>query len=402
MIKSKDKEIIALKTMIMKDQEKLCITEGEYSSLRCMMTEENDTIHQVQQEMSRLLQIISDDQDAMVIKDKTIADLGLEKDALNIKISNLKSSLEEKDVRLSEAEGNIKKQTDLLERVETYKGKVNEAMAVIAVKSQQLESYSSGNAATDSRELESMREELKNREGALEQKQLREEELEKSQSELHLRLQSLQSAVTDKDQEIERLCQEVENERQVAQHVQFTQERELMMKEKEMTTLSRILTEERKVLLEKEEEIKQLNNNNKVVLVSSINRLQIFKLAKYHHHLLNALLFQRKKANQPAPTRPPRTRSLFITTNMEVNILEAATTVGFMRKVDAAGVEKVEDSADDGSDTVTFHDAINHDDDVYIESDDEDVLIDNLELDEDTDDRLPRKSDINFDQFSLG
>ena len=87
---------------------------------------------------------------------------------------------------------------------------------------------------------------------------------------------------------------------------------------------------------------------------------------------------------------------------MEVNILEAATTVGFMRKVDAAGVEKVEDSADDGSDTVTFHDAINHDDDVYIESDDEDVLIDNLELDEDTDDRLPRKSDINFDQFSLG
>ena len=87
---------------------------------------------------------------------------------------------------------------------------------------------------------------------------------------------------------------------------------------------------------------------------------------------------------------------------MEVNILEAATTVGFMRKVDAAGVEKVDDSADDGSDTVTFHDAINHDDDVYIESDDEDVLIDNLELDEDTDDRLPRKSDINFDQFSLG
>ena len=95
--------------------------------------------------------------------------------------------------------------------------------------------------------------------------------MEKSQSELHLRLQSLQSAVTDKDQEIQRLCQEVENERQVAQHVQFTQERELMMKEKEMTTLSRILTEERKVLLEKEEEIKQLNNNNKVVLVSSIN-----------------------------------------------------------------------------------------------------------------------------------
>lgn len=101
------------------------------------------------------------------------------------------------------------------------------------------------------------------------------------------------------------------------------------------------------------------------------------------------------------PTRPPRTRSLFITSDLQVIIGEAATTVGFMRKVEA-GIEKVEDSADDGSDTVTFHDAINHDDAAYIESDEEDVLIDNLELDEDADDRLPRKSDINFDQFSLG
>ena len=61
---------------------------------------------------------------------------------------------------------------------------------------------------------------------------------------------------------------------------------------------------------------------------------------------------------------------------------------------------------DDASDTVTFHDAINTEDTAtataYIESDEEDVLIDNLELEEDLDDRLPRKSDINFDQFSLG
>ena len=269
-IKCKDKEIINLKKIIMKDQEKLCITEGEYSSLRCMMTEENETIHQVQQEMSRLLQIISDDQEAMVLKDKTIADLGREKDNLNIKISNLKSSLEEKDKRLDEAEGNIKRQTDLLEMIETYKGKVKEAMDVIAVKSQQLESYSSRDAATESREIESLREELKTRESAREQEQLRQEELEKSHSHLQLTLQSLQSAVAAKDEEIGRLSQEVENERKVAHHVQYTQERELMMKEKEMITLSRILTEERKVLLEKEEEIKQLNSN-KVLLVSSIS-----------------------------------------------------------------------------------------------------------------------------------
>ena len=56
-------------------------------------------------------------------------------------------------------------------------------------------------------------------------------------------------------------------------------------------------------------------------------------------------------------------------------------------------------------DTVTFHDAVNHDDDdSYIESDEEDVLLEDLplEIEEDVDDRLPRKSDINFDEFSLG
>ena len=61
-----------------------------------------------------------------------------------------------------------------------------------------------------------------------------------------------------------------------------------------------------------------------------------------------------------------------------------------------------ENGTDDASDTVTFHDAVNHEEAAYIESDEEDVLIDDLELDEDMDDRLPRKSDINFDQFSLG
>ena len=86
---------------------------------------------------------------------------------------------------------------------------------------------------------------------------------------------------------------------------------------------------------------------------------------------------------------------------MQVIIGEVVTTLGLMRKVEA-GVEKVEENPDDGSDTVTFHDAINQDDTAYIESDEEDVLIDDLELDEDTDDRLPRRSDINFDQFSLG
>ena len=64
---------------------------------------------------------------------------------------------------------------------------------------------------------------------------------------------------------------EVENERRVAAHVQFTQERELMMKEKEMAALNTILTQERRLLLDKEEEVKTLRAaveiDNKVVLI---------------------------------------------------------------------------------------------------------------------------------------
>ena len=64
---------------------------------------------------------------------------------------------------------------------------------------------------------------------------------------------------------------EVENERRVAAHVQFTQERELMMKEKEMAALNTILTQERRLLLDKEEEVKTLRAaveiDNKVMLI---------------------------------------------------------------------------------------------------------------------------------------
>ena len=53
---------------------------------------------------------------------------------------------------------------------------------------------------------------------------------------------------------------------------------------------------------------------------------------------------------------------------------------------------------DNESDTVTFHDALNNDLSVAL-SDEEDVMIEDLELDEETDDRQHRRSDINFEQF---
>ena len=82
-----------------------------------------------------------------------------------------------------------------------------------------------------------------------------------------------------------------------------------------------------------------------------------------------------------------------------------------MLKVDAGLIKngtngfKGKDNLDEGSDTVTFHDALNDqtgaEDATTIISDEEDVGLEDLELDEDADDRQPRCSDINFDQFSL-
>ena len=69
------------------------------------------------------------------------------------------------------------------------------------------------------------------------------------------------------------------------------------------------------------------------------------------------------------------------------------------------GINSKDHNLDEGSDTVTFHDALNDqegvEDATTIASDEEDVIIEDLELDEDADDRQPRLSDINFDQFSL-
>ena len=76
-----------------------------------------------------------------------------------------------------------------------------------------------------------------------------------------------------KEEMIKQLEIEVVNERQVATHVQFTQEKELMLKEKEISALNTILTQERKVLLEKEEEIMNMRQN----IENNVNNIHFLK-----------------------------------------------------------------------------------------------------------------------------
>lgn len=84
---------------------------------------------------------------------------------------------------------------------------------------------------------------------------------------------------------------------------------------------------------------------------------------------------------------------MFITTNM---VIDAGLVAN-------GNTSNGNDCPDDNSDTVTFHDALNHQTTTeVVSSDEEDVLINDLEIDDIDDDRCPRVSDINFDQVSLG
>merc|ERR1711874_949344 len=143
-----------------------------------------------------------------------------------------------------------------------------------------------------------------------------------------------------KEEEIEKLETEILKEKQIVAQIQLTQEKEILEKEGEIRILNTILTQERKILLEKEAEVEKLKS---------------FRIPFQECGVL-------MESSQPAPARPPRTKSLVVTTKMQ----EQAN---------------IPIDNDDNSDTVTFHDALNNELSDAL-SDEEDVVIEDLELDE--------------------
>ena len=143
--------------------------------------------------------------------------------------------------------------------------------------------------------------------------------------------------IKSKEEEIEKLKKEILREQHIVAHVQVTQEKEIIEKEKEISILNKILTQERQVLLEKERQIDKLLISKYQVKFSSCQTI------------LNMKTF--------------------------IIILQEA-------------IVKNEVYGDD-SETVTFHDAV---------SDEEDILIEDLELDNDSNLQHTR----NIDDLSLG
>ena len=72
------------------------------------------------------------------------------------------------------------------------------------------------------------------------------------------------SLIKSKNEEIERLKKEILQEQQIVAHVQVTQEKEIIEKEKEIFILNTILSQERQALLENEKEENLSNLRNQV------------------------------------------------------------------------------------------------------------------------------------------
>merc|ERR1712037_122603 len=167
-----------------------------------------------------------------------------------------------------------------------------------------------------------------------------------------------------KDHDIASLRRAIQQEQEIVAHVQLTQEKEIIEKEREIAVLNAILSQERQIILDRESEIGKLlvqNGGPKANGLSPPAR-------------------PLRKKTQQAPLRAPSRGSsvssppVRIEANRLASLLQAA-------------------SPTDDESTMTFHDAL---------SDDEDVLIADLEVDDEEDDRCHRKSDIvDLDSVSL-
>merc|ERR1719341_3035589 len=149
--------------------------------------------------------------------------------------------------------------------------------------------------------------------------------------------------IRQKDHDIASLRRAIQQEQEIVAHVQLTQEKEIIEKEREIAVLNAILSQERQIILDREAEIGKLLVQNGGPKANGLS----------------------------PPARPLRKKT-------QQAALRAPSRGSSVSSPPAA-------SPTDDESTMTFHDAL---------SDDEDVPIADLELDEEEDDRRHRKSDI--------
>ena len=339
-IKSKEREITSLHKRLQQDKEVIKSKEGEFINLKSLMSEENETVHQIEQEVTRLLKIIAQDQRIIVQKDedinylkKCLNDIHISTDdtknendnetklqKLNAEVVDMKKQLTEKDEQIAQLQKSLYHQENILTTFESLKVKIKESMLTIEQKSQEIQRLQE-NASSDKNveEMNNLRKDLEDKIKKLElltnkiqTKDIMIEKFETEQRNMkahierlnveNLEVQSYQEQINKEllilkdesnklvkgnDEKIKCLEAEITKERQVGAHVQFTQEREILEKEREIEMLNTILAQERKVLRDNEQKIQQ--------------------------ELINS--------EPPPPPRPPRTKSMLIMGSNELPLL---------------------------------------------------------------------------------
>lgn len=173
-----------------------------------------------------------------------------------------------------------------------------------------------------------------------------------------------------KDLEIASLQQAIRQEQDIVAHVQLTQEKEIIDKEREIAVLNAILLQERQTILAREAEISSLLGRGQT-----------------KENGLSPLPPTRTKRNKGpvlAPNSPPvRMQAHSLATVLQSAVPQPLSPAPHHQETLARMLQAA--SPTDDESTMTFHDAL---------SDDEDVLIEDLEIDAEEDDRQHRRSDL--------
>ena len=331
-------------------------------NLKCLMTEENETVHQIQTEMERLLRIVNESEEIIANKDNTIATLQMSFEAnekmnrfdntkenqiskLNQKVCKLKEIIEIKDTEIENITNNLEAHTnffnktkietnltleELKRNIDVKEGEIRkliedqstsqecqeifsrneilqkeQLVLTVSLQQKDLDIKSLNNMVTQKEEkiveLHEQKESfvvdknniLKEREeiiSNLQNRIMREQENHKETEDelIKLRLElesfkqeklnyssksttgeeSLNSSLKEKNEEIERLKNVILQEQQIVSHIQFTQEKEIISKEKEIFLLNHNVSDLKQNLAEKDIELESLRNRNKTRKIS--------------------------------------------------------------------------------------------------------------------------------------
>lgn len=302
MMKERDRENAWLNDMLSQHVEKIQEKETEFQSLQHCMTEENETVHQIEKEMVRLIKIIEEDQQNAAIKDhmisgyseeikylkekldaekqnlekqKETADQNLEIalnhknseiEALQKELEELRASVQDKQTQLEQTTNNLQQSQNKISGLESDLNKIQEAMKVhrshfdaLKNENQRLKSLEENGVDSATLHQKLIREAALNKELEDEIIQLR---MEKSNAQAQggygralgpgsgsprsqLAVQQTDGAMQEYfrslSDEIKRLQNELLNEKQISNHIQITQEKELLLKDREIQRLCAML-----------------------------------------------------------------------------------------------------------------------------------------------------------------